>query len=349
MSAKIPRVVSPDLETPSDELRKEAYELALSVWEMEPWIDFIEEQVLSIRFADGAERFLSVMGRNGEHRAIALFPNAATYWRIRGVEDGNETDIMDAFMSTAQLQLFFCKSPELMRGERAAIKASGVKFPRWVNPSFVSYIPGFAPDAMGAGEILETLRFLKAFYGFRKDHMACEVRPLSRPFDLITTWTEDSGGNWTKGEDEFSPMLPVAATLDPDLINRVAALKVKKHLFLEIGVFPVPVGRTPSGRGKMSKLVMLVDKATTYVLGTEIVETPNDRETDWTPIVESVLRNVSKLGFRPEKFATTSRQMEAVLKSLCQTDFNGSKVFEHSSCVCVKTIFTDFSSRLFGR
>lgn len=349
MNAKIQKVASPDLETPSTELRKEAYELAFSLWEMEPWIDFIEEQVLAIRFADGAERFLSVMGRNGEHRAIALYPDAATYWRIRGIEGGDSDDVMDAFMSTNQLQLFFCKAQELLRGERAAIKASGVKFPRGVNPSFVSYIAGFVPDAMGAGEIRETLRFLKAFYGFRKDHMACEVRPLSRPFDLITTWIEAGDGKWTKGEDEFSPMLPVTAALDPDIIDKVAALEVKRHLFLEIGVFPVPVERTPSGRGKMSKLVMLVDKATAYIFGTEIVVTPDDRETDWTPVIESVLKNVSKLGFRPEMFATTSRQIEAVLKSLCQTDFKGSKVFEHSSCACVKTFFADFSSRLFGR
>ena len=131
--------------------------------------------------------------------------------------------------------------------------------------------------------------------------------------------------------------------------NKVAALEVKRRLFLEIGVFPVPVERTPSGRGKMSKLVMLVDKATAYIFGTEIVVTPDDRETDWTPVIESVLKNVSKLGFRPEMFATTSRQIEAVLKSLCQNDFKGTKVLEHSSCVCVKTVFADFSSRLFGR
>ena len=137
MNAKVPKVASPDLEMPSAELRKEAYELAFSLWEMEPWIDFIEEQVLAIRFADGAERFLSVMGRNGEHRAIALYPDAATYWRIRGIESGDSDDVMDAFMSTNQLQLFFCKAQELLRGEREAIKASGVKFPRGVNPSFV--------------------------------------------------------------------------------------------------------------------------------------------------------------------------------------------------------------------
>ncbi len=47
-----PKVLSPDLEVPSAELRKEAYELALSVWDMMPWVDFIEEQVLAIRFAD---------------------------------------------------------------------------------------------------------------------------------------------------------------------------------------------------------------------------------------------------------------------------------------------------------
>ena len=41
MSPKIPKVLSPDLEVPSAELRKEAYELALSVWDMMPWVDFI--------------------------------------------------------------------------------------------------------------------------------------------------------------------------------------------------------------------------------------------------------------------------------------------------------------------
>ena len=256
---------------------------------------------------------------------------------------------MDAFMSTAQLQLFFCKSSELLRGERTAIKASGVKFPRGVNPSFVSYIPGFAPDAMGAGEMRETLRFIKAFCGFRKDHMAGEVRPLAQPFDLYTTWTEDEKGCWTKGENDFSPMLSVATMLDQDLVDKVAALKVKRHLFLEIGVFPVPVGKTPSGRGKMSKLVMVVDKATTYVRVAKIVETPDDRETDWTPVVETVLDGVCALGCRPEMFASSSRKMDGILKGLCATEFKGTKVMENSPCYTTKAAFADISAGLFGR
>ncbi len=342
------KVTRPDLETPTGELRREAYELALSVWKMEPWIDFIEEQLLAIRFADGAERFVSVMGSHGEHRAIALYPDAATYWRIRDIDQDDNNDLIDAFMSTNQLQLFFCKAPELMCGERAAIKASGVKFPRGINPSFCSYIAGFAPDAMGAGEIREMLRFVRAFCAFRKDHMANEVRPLAHPADLITTWTEDGDGCWTKSEDEFSPMLPVAVTLDENLVRKVAALKVQKHVFLEIGVFPVPVGETPSGRGKMSKLVILADGPTQYAFCAEVIETPDDRETDWTPIAEFVFKKLCGLGFRPETFASTSHQMEAILKGLCNTDFKRSKVFAHASCDSAKAIYQELSRHLFG-
>lgn len=342
------KVTRPDLETPTGELRKEAYELALSVWEMAPWLDLIEEQLLAIRFKDGTERFLSVMGSNGEHRAIALYPNAATYWRMRGIDNDDNDDLLDAFLSTNHLQLYFCKAPDLLRGERTAIKESGVKFPRGVNPSFCSYVAGFAPDAMGAGELRETLRFVRAFLDFRKDHAADEIRPLARPSDLIATWTEDGDGNWTKGEDEFSPMLPVAVTLDENLVRKVAALKVRKHAFLEIGVFPVSVGKTPSGRGKMSKLVMLVDGPTQYAFGAEAIETPDDRETDWTPIIDAVFRKLCNIGFRPEIFASTSRQMEAILQGLCNTDFKRSKVFARASCDSAKAMFRKFSSQVFG-
>ena len=143
-------------------------------------------------------------------------------------------------------------------------------------------------------------------------------------------------------------MVPVAVTLDENLVRKVAALKVQKHVFLEIGVFPVPVGKTPAGRGKMSKLVILTDGPTQYAFGAEAIETPDDRETDWTPILESVFKKLCEIGFRPETFASTSPLMEAILQGLCNTDFKGSKVFEHASCDSAKAVFREFSSELFG-
>ena len=58
MTKDTPKVLSPDLEAPSASLRKEAYELAAAVWEMEPWVDFIEEQVLAKTNGKGVDRVI---------------------------------------------------------------------------------------------------------------------------------------------------------------------------------------------------------------------------------------------------------------------------------------------------
>ena len=222
-----------------------------------------------------------------------------------------------------------------------------MKFPRGVNPSFVSYMPGFAPDAMGAGEMRETLRFIRAFFGFRKDHMSFAVRPLNSPHDLISTWAEGADGSWTFHEDEFAGMLPVAVSVDNSLISKVAALKTNAKMFLEVGVYPVPVGRTPSGRGKMSKVVLLVDHESHLALTVNVFETPDDRETDWAPMLDFVLETMLNGGFRPGRIATNNSQMGAVLGNLCASNFAGTEYVPHATCSAANEVFDMISSRMF--
>ena len=346
MKKELIKVTTPDLEVPSNELRKEAYELALSVWEMAPWIDYVEERVLAIRFNDGSEKFISILGSQGSYKAIAIYPNIGTYWRIRSLDQFDSHDMLDAFMSTNQLQLYFGKASELLRGEKTAIKSSGVKFPRGVNPSFISYISGFQQDAMGANEIRETMRAIKAFFAFSEKHEACEVRQLENPMDSITTYQEDKEGKWEKIEDDFSRLLPVAVTLDETLVNDVSKLNAHKTMVLECGVFPVPAGQTPSGRGKMSRFVVIVEGLSKYALHSELIESPDNRETDWTNIVECILKEVCKLGVRPKYFACSNVQVEGILNGLCTTRFKGSKVMERASCDGAKEVFEEVSAML---
>lgn len=338
----------PDVVKPDAKLLQEAYELASEVYDMEPWIDFIEEQVLAIEFADGSRRFLSVMGRQGQHVAIALYPDMGTYWRVRCVEEGDEVDAFDAFMSTHQLQLVFCSASNLMKGERAAIKASGVKFPRGVNPSFVSYVPGFVPDAMGAGEMRETLRFLRAFFAFRKDHMSYNVQPLDTPADLVSTWAEGPDGSWKFGQDEFSHLLPTTLKVNEGLLSKFAQMAVNKKMFLEVGAYPIPVSKTPFGRGKMSRLVFVTDHASGYIFATHVFETPDDRETDWTPIFEFVLKTMLKLGKRPGRLATSNVQLNAVFATLFMAECGGTEVVQDRYCESAREAFMAFRQDFFG-
>ncbi len=337
----------PDVVKPDTKLLQEAYELAAEVYDMEPWIDFIEEQVLAIEFADGARRVLSVMGKEGQHFASALYPDMGTYWRIRCAEEGDKVDVLDAFMSTSQLQLVFCRANNLMKGERAAIKASGVKFPRGVNPSFVSYISGFAPDAMGASEMKETLRFLRAFIAFRKDHMSYDVHPINVPSDLVSLWTEGPDGSWKFRKDEFSHLLPTTMKVDEGLLSKFAHMAVNKKMFLEVGVYPIPSGRTPSGRGKMSRLVLVVDHASGYVFATDIFETPDDRETDWTPIFEFALETMLRLGKRPGRLASSNLQLGAIFGSLFMGEIKGTEFLQDRYCESAREAFEIISSRFF--
>jgi len=224
-----------DVSRPSKALLDEAYGLAKKVWEKAPRKQMDERQLLAVHFADGREGVVSVMGVMGTHRAIALYPSFAAYVRIRSIDEHNDQSALDAFFSVNQLQLSFGPAANLKDGEMKDIKASGVKFKRGMNPSFVSYVVGFVDDRMGAEELTRYLAFLKAFLAFYDQHGPDAIAVNDRPNKLVTTWTEDAADSWTKGVNDYSPMLPVGVALDESLVDRVAALPVSdKPMYLEV-------------------------------------------------------------------------------------------------------------------
>ena len=340
-------IVKLDASRPSREQLQEAYELAKTVWDLALWEKMEERQVLTVHFADGREGVVSVMGEMGTHRAIAVYPSFAAYVRIRSADDGDEQSMLDVFFSTNHLQLAFEPAANLNDGEMRDIRASGVKFKRGMNPSFVSYVAGFADDRMGAAELTRYVAFLKAFLAFCDRHGTDAVSVNDGPNKLLTTWTEDASGNWTKGENDYSPMFPVGVTLDETLVEKVAALPVcDKEMCLEVAAFPLPTGRAPNGRGKMSRCVLAVEGATRFAMGFELVETPDDRELDWTPIVEFALKTMIKFEYRPTHLAAFGCGLHGVLKALTNTRFRGTEFLPNCPCDSAREVFGLIRARL---
>ena len=336
-----------DMSRPSPEELREAFALAKCVWDEAPWETLDERQVLAVHFADGQSGFVSVMGINGQHRAISVYPSFAAFMCIRSIDERHEDSFMDAFFSVDQLQLAFLPAANLPKGAMADMRASGVRFKRGMNPSFESYVAGFMTDRMGGRELRRYVAFLKAFRSFCERHGPESIIRNDAPNKMLTTWTEDSSGNWTKGENDYSPMLPVVVRVDEEQLARVAALPVRENFPLEVGAFVIPMGRAPNGRGKMSRLVMMVDGASKMILGATPVETSHTRGMDWTPIVDMVLGKLCALGFRPKTWATTSCAMRGVLKGLSGTALKGTAYDPGSSCECVRDSFEFLRSRMF--
>ncbi|MBQ9430077.1 MAG: hypothetical protein IJU44_00850 [Kiritimatiellae bacterium] len=341
MSEKmLPKPVILDEVKPSPEQLREAYELALQLWELAPWdMPMGENQLLAVERADGRTFALSVMGEYGEHRAVGIYPRVSSYCQIANVPPFDDLRLRDAFFSIRQTQFAFLKAADLLKGERAAIKASGVKFPRGVNPSLVSYVPGYAPEMMGAGELAEAIDAIKVLLDFFKTHSAEEINLFDTEDDLVSVWRESPDRTWTLGEKGFPLWTPVAVSLSQPLLDQVAVLSVNKDFNLEIGAIPVPCGNSDSGRGFMGRFMVAVDGETQFALGTDLIPPPDGREFDWTPAVEFVLRTMVKFGCKPGKLGVIGNCLETVLCDLSYTTLKGTKLLSYCECNAVRDVF----------
>jgi len=335
-----------DLTPRSPELLSKAYDLAKRVYDRALWEEMEERQLLAVELKDGRKRVLSVMGGQGTHLAIALYPSKAEFERLHAIDDNDIHDIQDAFFGLNHLQLAFGPASELQEGEMKDVRASGVKFKRGVNPTFVSYVAGFAPARMGGEEMAEAVEILEAFLTYL-DKFGSESLPvLTHTSQLLQTWIEDASGVWTKGENDYSGCLPVAVNMNESLVSRVAALPVKKGLFLEIGAFVIPLGRGVDKRGKMSRLLLAVDGPTQLVLDTDIIVAPDDSEFDWTEAVDFVLNTMIKLDCRPQNLAVFGHNLHGVVKKLTRNYFHGTKFWDDCPCDSAHEAFEFMAERI---
>lgn len=346
--SQIPKPVLLDDVKPTKAQLREAYELALRLWELAPWdMPMGENQLLVVERADGRKFVLSVMGEYGEHRAVSIYPSVSSYCRIAGVPQYDQVRLQDAFFSIRQLQFAFLKATHLLKAERVAIKEAGVKFPRGVNPSLASYVPGYASEMMGANELAEAMDAIKVLLDFFKTHSAEDINIFNGHGDLISVWRESSDGTWTLGEDEFSPLHPVAVNLSQTLLEKVSVLPVDKKFYLEIGAIPVPCGKSDSGRDLMGRFMIAVEGDTQFTMGVNLLTPPEGREFDWTPAVEFALDVIVKFGYKPGRLAVLGASLEGVLSGLCRTELKGTEFLPHSECEAVRDVY-EFTAQRMG-
>ena len=343
----IPQPIMLDDTKPTQQQLREACEIALRIWQLQPWdMPMGENQLLVVVYANGRRCVLSVLGEYGEHRALTVYPDVASYARIAAIPPGDSIRVQDAFYSIHQRQIAFLKASGQTKSERAAFKASGVKFPRGVNPSLMSYIPGYAPEMMGAKELEATIEDANTFLNFMESHSAEDIAIYRGKGSLVSAWREAADGTWSLEQDEFSPLFPVAVNLSTELLEKVAALPVNDEFDLEIGAIPVPCDRTPSGRGIMARLMLAVEGATQFAMGTELISPPSGREFDWTGPAEFVLQTILKFGHKPASIAVLGESLKGVIAGLCAAELKGVEFLPQSECDAVRETFEFMASRM---
>lgn len=305
-----------DMAVPTEAAYREAYAFARRLFDLAPWTFMCERQVLAVRPKSGRTRFVMVMGEMGEHRAVSVYPdypNCASLMLMPPERD--ESTLMDIMFSLSQLQLAFVSKAALFEGEREAIAASGAAFKNGRWPNLQSFVPGYLPARMGAGELAVYMEYVTALTEFlAAGHSVRTVGDVGHP---VTTWSEGEDGVWRRSEEVYGWVDDGAcAGLDRGTVEAVRALPVADATF-EFGSFLLPCGDAYGWRRKCGRVAMMLDQKSRYLFKADFVQVDDGDVWDVSHTLLSFCKMMLSCKRRPARMYGHDFSLKPVWEEFC--------------------------------
>jgi hypothetical protein len=246
---------------------------------------------------------VSVMGNLGEHLALAVYlgpEGLMGFFRLSAEEEPGNVDL---FLEVPQLQASFEDRQVLTDRDRQEIKALGLRFrgrQEW--PHFRSYVPGYFPWHISAGEARFLTVALQQAHGIagriRQDPTLLEP-PRPELFLVRTLGNE----GWI---DEWLEPAPVPVRLPPLLEeDSAAALQerlTRRYMKLEVDVYGLTKVRDRKGdRPYLAYHLLIVDRASGYILGADLLLADPSFEEMWVQIPKRIVDALARWGALPSE------------------------------------------------
>jgi len=310
--------------SPTPEEWRRLYEAAVRVKELAPWQWMWEDEIFGVQHPETGELgFVSVMGRGGEHYAVALYlgpKGLYDFWDLQATA-GEEAD-PEQLLETPQLQASFEDRKELRKQDHEVIKQLGLKFRgahAW--PLFRSFRPGFFPWFMTA----EEARFLT--YALEqvpdvalrlRDDPSLLPSPEKEEYLLRTPRQTEGATVWEDQVRRVPPPEPVTIQVAMDL-KALADLRSRprSNHVLELDFFMVPTPFQEKGaRPAFPYMLLLGEAQSGLILGTELLQPDPSLEAMWGLIPVKVVHQLSPLGVVPREVRVRSELLFHLLQEL---------------------------------
>ena len=266
-----------------------------------------ETDLIALRIAGAKELFYaSVMGGNGEHRALALYLGEEALEKFNTVQGGTgraEEDVMRLVLESRQLQMAFKERRAMEKSELATIKALGRKYRGENWPCFESFQPGRAPGPLSPEEmawltvaceqlLVVATRLEKAGGG--------TVRKESNGLQILCR-EQQTDGAW---KEVWPPFKIVSHTFPNPQCNEILAAKVAKHtdkarLECAFSILPMPVGPR-YGERTYPYVLLAADADSGFLYGMDVLSVD---EQSFDEMIDSIpnrfLAIFDKAGIRP--------------------------------------------------
>ena len=315
---------------PTIEQWRRAYSLASEVYEMAPWTWMYDTSHLGFMDPkDASPHFISIMGMEGEHFAVAVYRRVEDLFHILDMIDDPGANA-DTILETSQLQLSFEDRGYLVPADRQIIKELKLKFHgRQAWPCFRSFLPGQFPWQVDRDELrLLTIaleQVLAVAPRFKDDldglnHLT-NIGMDEHIFLLRTPVRQAGSIEWRESLVKLGrPAVPeFIPELDEDLLERARHFPVvRNELEVDIRMLPNPVRDRPSERPYFPSVLLLVERDAGAVIGCKIMAPVPTLATVHRQAAEVLLAMLVKQNIRPEELHVRTAQTASLLRGLCE-------------------------------
>ena len=259
---------------------KELFDLAIKVKALAPWGWMEETDVFGVENPDTGELgFVSIMGRLGEHEAVALYLGSEGLYAFIDLHE-DEAAPPENLIQIRHVQAAFSDREYLEKEDRELIKQLGLKF-RGANawPMFRSYRPGYLPWFVTVDEARFLIHVLSATLDLaaRIRNEANPIRPTGRVEKgghLVLAARKENGGLVWEDQVRVVPRPKAEAvrvSLDAVLLDELKRVTLTDlELEVDLQIAPARIG-TAGARPLTLYLVLAADRASGFLFGMEVM------------------------------------------------------------------------------
>lgn len=304
---------------PALDLLKRLYKAAGRFREAECWSWMWDSDLFGVRNpADGTIYYCSIMGRNGDHFALAAYTGTEGlkgYFRLR--EEYGQATLLDAFISQTCLSVAFEERELLDEHDRRTLRRVGhhaVGPHPW--PQIRSYSPGLDPwyvSAVEAELLIQILEQAQQVALRFKDNPDLLGPPDGGEYLVRVPERGIAGLGW---KDEWiRPDMEDELEIPAETPDEVRLARIRQTIPRSTGVWEIDCFYAPGrvvgegGRPYFPRLTLCVDHDTTMVLGVNASAPAGHRE----EFSAHVMDCIEQTGVVPSAIMTGTRETARML------------------------------------
>lgn len=313
---------------PTLEEWRQAYDLAGKIGDLAPWMWMCDTDIIGFEDPDdGSPRFFGVMGKAGQHIAVAVYHGPEDVFRVLDLAR-DPGAVPDSLFETAQVQLSFEDRDCLDAEDRKVIRSLGLKYRgRQAWPCFRSFLPGQYPWHVNRNELrlltagLEQVLAVTPRYRDDEDALEGLNRMLMEEdvFLMRRRVTADGATTWHDRMDLIDrPERVVVAKVNAGLLKRAARFPVA-DCRLEIEVRPLiqPVRQRLGQRPFLLYVVLMVESGSGMVIGYDTLRPRPTLDAAYGEAAGVLLDALTQQEFRPKEVCVRTEGVAALFRGLC--------------------------------